>query len=88
MLEGLAGVALVRPDLRAIAYGRELSRRTVRIIRQNLVIAFASTILAVPVAAGVLIPFGGGLISPVWGALAMAVSSLAVVGNSMRLGRL
>ncbi|MBX9626552.1 MAG: heavy metal translocating P-type ATPase [Gemmataceae bacterium] len=81
----VAGVTLVRPDLRAVAVGRDLSRGVVRTIRQNLFIAFLYTAVAVPVAAGALVPLGGGLVSPVWAAAAMTVSSLAVVANSLRL---
>jgi Cu+-exporting ATPase len=82
-----AAVTLVRPDLRAVAVGRDLSRAVVRTIRQNLFIAFLYTAVAVPVAAGALVPLGGWLVSPVWAAAAMAVSSLAVVVNSLRLYR-
>ena len=82
-----AGVTLVRPDLRAVAAARALSRATVRTIRQNLVLAFAYNLLAVPVAAGVLVPFGGTLVSPVWAAAAMSLSSVSVVLNSLRLAR-
>ena len=82
-----AGVTLVRPDLRAIATARGLSRATVRTIRGNLVLAFAYNVLAIPIAAGVLVPFGGGLLSPVWAAAAMSFSSASVVLNSLRLRR-
>jgi Cu+-exporting ATPase len=82
-----AGVTLVRPDLRAVAAARELSRATVRTIRQNLVLAFGYNVLAVPVAAGVLVPFGGPLIGPAWAAAAMSLSSVSVVLNSLRLSR-
>ena len=82
-----AGVTLVRPDLRTLAKARDLSRRTVRTIRQNLVLAFAYNVLAIPIAAGLLVPLGGGLISPVWAAAAMSLSSASVVLNSLRLSR-
>jgi Cu+-exporting ATPase len=82
-----AGVTLVRPDLRSVAKARTLSGRTVRVIRQNLVLAFAYNVLAIPVAAGLLVPFGGALISPVWAAAAMSLSSVSVVLNSLRLSR-
>jgi Cu+-exporting ATPase len=80
-----AGVTLVRPDLQAVAAARELSRATLRTIRQNLVLAFGYNVLAVPVAAGVFVPFGGPLIGPAWAAAAMSLSSVSVVLNSLRL---
>jgi Cu+-exporting ATPase len=80
-----AGVTLVRGDLRGIARARRLSRATMRSIRQNLFLAFVYNALSVPVAAGVLYPFFGLLISPVWASAAMSLSSLSVVGNSLRL---
>jgi Cu+-exporting ATPase len=82
-----AAVTLVRPDLRALVAARRLSRATMRTIRQNLVLAFLYNVLAVPVAAGALVPLGGGSIGPVWAAAAMSLSSLSVVGNSLRLRR-
>lgn len=82
-----AGVTLVRPELDAISSARDLGRRTVRTIRQNLWLAFGYNVLALPVAAGVLVPFGGGLISPVWAAAAMSLSSVSVILNSLRLTR-
>jgi Cu+-exporting ATPase len=83
-----AGVTLVKPDLRAISDARLLGAATVRTIRQNLWLAFLYNVLAIPVAAGLLVPFGGGLISPVWAAAAMSLSSISVILNSLRLGRL
>ena len=80
-----AGVTLVHGDLRAIARARQLSRATMRNIRQNLFLAFVYNVLAVPVAAGVLYPFLGVLINPMWASAAMSLSSLSVVGNSLRL---
>ncbi|HJT77385.1 MAG TPA: heavy metal translocating P-type ATPase [Gemmataceae bacterium] len=82
-----AGVTLVRGDLRGIAGARRLSRATMRNIRQNLFLAFIYNALSVPVAAGVLYPFFGLLISPIWASAAMTLSSLSVVGNSLRLRR-
>jgi Cu+-exporting ATPase len=82
-----AAVTLVRGDLRAIARARRLSRATMRAIRQNLFLAFAYNVLAVPVAAGVLYPSFGVLINPMWASAAMSLSSLSVVGNSLRLRR-
>jgi len=80
-----AGVTLAQPDLRAVEVARELSRSTVRTIRQNLILAFAFNALAIPIAAGALVPFGGGLLNSVWAAAAMSVSSLLVIANSLRL---
>jgi Cu+-exporting ATPase len=80
-----AGVTLVRGDLRGIARARRLSRATMRNIRQNLFLAFVYNGLSVPVAAGVLYPFFGLLVSPIWASAAMTLSSLSVVGNSLRL---
>ena len=80
----IAGVTLVRPDLRVVELGRELSRATVARIRQNLLLAFAFTVVAIPIAAGILIPFGGGILSPGWGAVAMVISSLLIVLNPLR----
>ncbi len=79
------GVTLVRPDLRAVAKARALSRATVRMIRQNLALASVYNVLAIPVAAGLLVPLGGGLISPVWAAAAMSLSTVSVIANSLRL---
>jgi Cu+-exporting ATPase len=80
-----AGVTLVQGDLRGIARARRLSRATMANIRQNLFLAFVYNVLAVPVAAGVLYPFFGVLISPIWASAAMSLSSLSVVGNALRL---
>jgi Cu+-exporting ATPase len=82
-----AGVTLVRGDLRAIARARRLSEATVRGIRQNLFLAFVYNVVTVPVAAGVLYPFLGITIDPIWASAAMSLSSLSVVGNSLRLRR-
>ncbi len=83
-----AGVTLVRGDLAGIARARTLSRATMRNIRQNLFFAFIYNALGVPVAAGVLYPAFGLLLSPVIAALAMSLSSVSVVGNALRLRRL
>jgi len=80
-----ADITLIRNDLRAIAAARKLSRQTVRTIRQNLFLAFAYNVISIPVAAGILYPFFGILISPIWASAAMSLSSLSVVGNSLRL---
>ena len=82
-----AGITLVRGDLRAIARARRLSRSTMRNIRQNLALAFVYNAVGVPVAAGLLYPFIGLLISPIWASAAMTLSSLSVVGNALRLRR-
>ncbi len=82
-----AGVTLVKGDLRGIARARRLSRLTMRNIRQNLFFAFIYNSLGVPVAAGVLYPFFGLLLSPMIAAAAMTFSSLSVVGNALRLRR-
>lgn len=82
-----AGVTLVKGDLRAIARARRLSRLTLRNIRQNLFFAFIYNSLGVPVAAGVLYPFFGLLLSPILAAAAMTFSSVSVIGNALRLNR-
>ena len=82
-----AGVTLVQGDLRAIATARKLSRATMRNIRQNLVFAFGYNSLGVPVAAGILYPFTGLLLSPMVAAAAMSLSSISVIGNALRLRR-
>ncbi|MEW6681535.1 MAG: heavy metal translocating P-type ATPase [Nitrospirota bacterium] len=82
-----AGVTLVKGDLRAIARARHLSRATMRTIRQNLFFAFVYNTVGVPVAAGLLYPFVGVLISPIWASAAMSFSSVSVIANSLRLRR-
>ena len=80
-----AGVTLVKGDLAGIARARALSRATMRNIRQNLVFAFAYNALGIPLAAGVLYPAFGILLSPVVAALAMSLSSVSVIANALRL---
>jgi Cu+-exporting ATPase len=80
-----ASVTLVKGDLRGIARALRLSRRTMSNIRQNLVFAFGYNALGVPVAAGVLYPVFGLLLSPVIASLAMSLSSVSVISNSLRL---
>ena len=82
-----ADVTLMRGDLTGVVTATELSRRTVRIIKENLGWAFGYNLVLVPVAAGVLYPFWGVLLSPVLAGLAMALSSVSVVANSLRLKR-
>ncbi len=82
-----AGVTLVRGDLRGIARARALSRATLRNIRQNLFFAFFYNAVGVPVAAGVLYPLLGLLLSPMLAAAAMSLSSVSVIGNALRLRR-
>ena len=83
-----AGITLVKGDLRGIVRARQLSRATMRNIRQNLFFAFIYNTLGVPVAAGVLYPFFGLLLSPMIAAAAMSFSSVSVVGNALRLNRM
>src|SRR5204862_1341717 len=80
-----AGVTLVRGDLRGIVRARRLSRATLTNIRQNLFLAFVYNAVGIPVAAGILYPFTGWLISPIWASAAMTLSSLSVITNALRL---
>jgi Cu+-exporting ATPase len=80
-----AGITLVKGDLRGIARARRLSRATMGNIRQNLFFAFVYNALGVPIAAGILYPFFGLLLSPVLAAAAMSFSSVSVVANALRL---
>jgi Cu+-exporting ATPase len=80
-----AGVTLLKGDLTGIVRARRLSQATMSNIRQNLFFAFIYNALGVPVAAGVLYPFFGILLSPIIAAAAMALSSVSVVGNALRL---
>jgi Cu+-exporting ATPase len=82
-----AGITLIRPDLRGIVRARRLSRATLRNIRQNLFLAFVYNTVGVPLAAGVLYPFVGWQISPIWASAAMTLSSLSVITNALRLRR-
>ena len=82
-----AGVTLVKGDLRGIVRARRLSRATMRNIKQNIFWAFVYNSLGVPVAAGILYPFFGILLSPIFAAAAMSFSSVSVVGNALRLRR-
>ena len=80
-------ITLVTSDLRAVAQAIELSRRTMAKIRQNLFWAFFYNVLGIPIAAGILYPFYGVLLKPVFAAVAMSLSSVSVVGNSLLLKR-
>jgi Cu+-exporting ATPase len=82
-----AGVTLVKGDLRGIVRARRLSHQTMANIKQNLFFAFVYNALGVPVAAGVLYPHFGLLLSPIIAAAAMSLSSVSVIGNALRLRR-
>jgi Cu+-exporting ATPase len=82
-----AQVTLIKGDLRGIVRARQLSRATVRNIRQNLLFAFGYNMLGIPLAAGVLYPLFGWLLSPLIAALAMSFSSVSVIANALRLRR-
>ena len=82
-----AKVTLVKGDLRGIVRARRLSRATVANIRQNLWFAFLYNALGVPIAAGILYPLWGALLSPMFAAAAMSLSSVSVIGNALRLRR-
>lgn len=81
-----AQITLVKGDLRGIAAAKQLSVATVRNMKQNLLFALLYNTIGIPIAAGVLYPFTGMLLSPMIAALAMSLSSLSVVGNALRLG--
>jgi Cu+-exporting ATPase len=83
-----AGVTLIKGDLMGIVRARNLSRATMRNIRQNLFFAFIYNMLGIPLAAGVLYPFFGLLLSPVIASAAMAFSSVSVIANALRLGKI
>jgi Cu+-exporting ATPase len=82
-----AGITLVKGDLRGIAKAIRLSRATMNNIRENLVFAFLYNVLGIPIAAGVLYPFFGLLLSPIIAGAAMSLSSVSVITNALRLGR-
>ena len=83
----LRGIVLVKGDLRGIAKARTLSRYTMKNIRQNLFFAFVYNFIGVPIAAGVLYPWFGLLLSPMIASAAMSLSSVSVIGNALRLRR-
>ena len=82
-----AGITLVGGDLTGLLRARRLSRATIRNIRQNLFFAFVYNSLGVPLAAGVLYPFFGLLLSPIIASAAMSLSSVSVIANALRLRR-
>jgi len=82
-----AGVTLVKGDLHGLVRARRLSRATMRNIRQNLFFAFLYNGASVPLAAGVLYPFFGPLLSPMIASAAMSLSSVSVIANALRLRR-
>jgi Cu+-exporting ATPase len=82
-----ADMTLVKGDLRGIVKARRLSRATMRNIRQNLFFAFVYNMLGVPIAAGILYPFFGILLSPVIASAAMTFSSVSVITNALRLNK-
>jgi len=82
-----ADIVLMRSDLADVAAAINLSKRTVRNIKQNLFWAFGYNVLGIPIAAGLLYAFGGPLLSPVFAAAAMSLSSVSVLSNALRLKR-
>ena len=82
-----AGITLLAGDLRGIVRARRLGKATMRNIRENLVFAFGYNALGVPLAAGVLYPFFGLLLSPMIASAAMTFSSVSVIANALRLGK-
>ena len=83
-----AGITLVKGDLRGIVRARKLSRATIRNIKQNLWFAFLYNAIGIPIAAGVLYPWFGVLLSPMMASAAMSFSSVSVIANALRLRRL
>jgi Cu+-exporting ATPase len=83
-----AGITLVKGDLRGIVRARKLSRATLRNIKQNLAFAFLYNVIGIPIAAGVLYPVFGWLLSPMLASAAMSFSSVSVIANALRLRKL
>ena len=82
-----AGITLVKGDLRGVVRARHLSKATMANIRQNLFFAFFYNLLGIPVAAGILYPFFGILLTPIIASVAMTFSSVSVITNALRLRR-
>ena len=82
-----AGITLLNKDIRSVLTALNLSRATMKVIKQNLFWAFGYNVILIPVAAGILYPFTSWLLNPALAAFAMAASSISVVGNSLRLKR-
>jgi Cu+-exporting ATPase len=82
-----AGITLVKGDLRGIVRARKLSRATIRNIKQNLAFAFLYNVIGIPIAAGVLYPSFGLLLSPMLASAAMSFSSVSVIANALRLSK-
>src|ERR1700704_5648506 len=82
-----AGIILVKGDLRGIVRARKLSRATIRNIKQNLAFAFLYNVVGIPIAAGVLYPSFGLLLSPMLASAAMSFSSVSVIANALRLSK-
>jgi len=80
-----AGITILKGDLRGILRARNLSRATVRNIKQNLAFAFLYNVIGIPVAAGVFYPLFGWLLSPMLASVAMSFSSVSVIANALRL---
>ncbi len=80
-----AGITLLKGDLRGIVRARQLSRATVRNIKQNLAFAFLYNVIGIPIAAGVFYPIFGWLLSPMLASAAMSFSSVSVIANALRL---
>ena len=83
-----AGITLVKGDLQGVVKAIELSRKVMRNIRQNLFFAFVYNAAGIPIAAGLLYPFFGILLSPMLAAAAMSLSSVCVIGNALRLRKI
>jgi Cu+-exporting ATPase len=83
-----AAITLVKGDLRGLVRARRLSQATMKNIRQNLFFAFAYNVVGVPIAAGILYPLFGMLLSPMIASAAMTFSSVSVIGNALRLRKL
>ncbi len=83
-----AGITLVKGDLQGVVKARQLATATIRNIKQNLFFAFIYNVVGVPIAAGVLYPITGSMLSPMLAAAAMSLSSVSVISNALRLRQL